>query len=74
MKTYRLTSVPLVNTPGLLAYAAHGYKTSRGRGRTPFINIFAQGYNLDRKVVVGLLSGKIPHEVEGDTVVFSVEG
>jgi hypothetical protein len=51
-----------------------GYRTSKGKGRTPFINIFAEGYSLDRKVVIGLLSGKIPHKVEGDAVVFSVEG
>ncbi len=74
MKTYRLTSVPLVHTPGLFAYAMQGYRTSKGKGRTPFINIFAEGYSLDRKVVIGLLSGKIPHKVEGDAVVFSVEG
>ncbi len=73
MKKITLTSHPLVHTPGMLRYAEAGYQTSKGRGRTPFINIFAEGYGLDRKVVVGLLSGKIPYRVEGDTVVLEVK-
>lgn len=70
MKSYKLVSHPMVHTPGMLKYCMAGYRTSRGRGRSPFIKIFHEGYGLDRKLTVGLLSGKIPHRVEGDTVVF----
>lgn len=73
MKKITLKSHPLVHTPGLLRYAEVGYRSSKGRGRTPFVNIFTEGYNMDRKVVVGLLSGKIPYLVVGDTVVLEVK-
>lgn len=67
-----IESCPFVNSPRMLEYAMCGYKTNKGRGRTPFINIFAQGYNMDRKIVIGLLSGKIPHKIEGDKIILEV--
>jgi|APGre2960657404_1045060.scaffolds.fasta_scaffold04074_5 hypothetical protein len=70
MKSYELGSHPMVFTPGMLNYCMTGYRTSKGRGRSPFIKIFHEGYGLDRKLVVGLLSGKIPYKVVGESVVF----
>jgi len=54
----------------MVRYCIAGYRTSKGRGRSPFIRILHEGYGLDKKLVTGLLSGKIPHRVEGDSVVF----
>jgi hypothetical protein len=70
MKTYEISSHPMVYAPGMVRYCIAGYRTSKGRGRSPFIRILHEGYGLDKKLVTGLLSGKIPHRVEGDSVVF----
>jgi len=70
MTTYRLGSAPMFNTPGVLKWAMHGYKTGDEKA---MVKIFVDGFNLPRKVAVGLLSGKIHHRVEGEVVVVEVE-
>ncbi len=69
-KTYTLASAPMIHTPGLLRWAECGYRTSKGKERETFINLFADGYNLGRVLAVALLSGKIAYKVEGEDVVF----
>ncbi len=68
-----LTSAPMVHTPGVFAYLQCGYRTTRGKARGKFINVLTEGFNLKPDIAKGLLSGKIKHTVEGDTVVFEVE-
>jgi hypothetical protein len=62
----------MVNTPGILAWAINGYKFKKDR--KAMRRVLAEGYDLTDKVADGLLSGKIPHRIEGDEVVFEVEG
>lgn len=68
MATVRLLSGPLFNTPGLLAWATNGYKFERDRER--MLDVFRDGYGLSRLEATGLLTGTIPHTIEGDVVVF----
>lgn len=63
-----LPSVPMVNTPGLLAWAINGYKFKKDR--KAMVRVFVDGYGLTVKCVNDLLSGKIPHTVEGNSVFF----
>jgi hypothetical protein len=69
---YTLQSAPMIHTPGIVRWAQCGYKTSKGEEQETFITIMADGYNLERKLAIDLLSGKIKYKVEGDKVVFEV--
>jgi len=67
----RLTSTPWINTPGVLRWTINGYKFKKNRKAMRWI--LTKGYNLTDEVADGLLSGKIPHRIEGEDVVFEVE-
>lgn len=69
-KKYTLTSAPMVYTPGLLKWAECGYRTSKGKKRETFVNLFADGYKLGRATAVALLSGKITYQVSDENVIF----
>jgi hypothetical protein len=66
-----LTSTEMVCTPGILRWAANGYKFKRDRKK--MIAVIAQTYNLKDEVAKGLLDGSIPYRVEGESVVFEYE-
>jgi hypothetical protein len=68
----RLTSCSMVNTAGLLRWAMNGYKFKKDR--KSLRRVFAEGYGLTDDVAHRLLLGEIPHTIEGDEVVFEVEG
>jgi hypothetical protein len=63
----------MIHTPGVFAYLQCGYSTSRGKAREKLVNVLTEGFSLKPDIARGLLSGKIKHTVEGDTVVFEVE-
>jgi len=68
----RLMSAPMINTAGILKWAINGYQ--HPNDRKAMVRVLAEGYNLTNKVAEGLLSGAIPHRIEGEEVVFEVEG
>ena len=64
----RLKSTSLCNTPGILAWAMNGYKFKSDR--KAMAAVFTEGFGLTDQCAHDLLSGKIPHSIEGDSVVF----
>ena len=66
-----LTSIPMIHTPGLLAWGQNGYKFKRDQGAIR--DVFIQGYGLPENVAHELLTGDIPHTVEDENVVFEAE-
>lgn len=68
---YRLGSNPMFFTPGVLRWAMAGYNFPDQR--KTMVKLFVDGFNLPKGVAEGLLSGKIPHRVEGDVVVVGGE-
>ena len=70
MKNVKLTSSPMVHTPGIFQWLQHRFQTGE---KAAAVNVLHEGYGLTRRVASGLLSGKIPvvvNEEEG-TVTFS---
>lgn len=67
---YTLTSTEMIHTPGIFRWAQTGYNTSRGREKDYFVNILVQGYSLPENVADGLLSGRIPHKIKGENLIF----
>lgn len=63
-----LPSAPMVHTPGLLKWAINGYKFKKDR--KAMVRVFVDGYGLTADCVNDLLSEKIPHTVEGNSVFF----
>ena len=68
MVRVELPSVPMVHTPGLLKWAINGYKSPKDR--KAMIAVFVDGYSLTKQCAIDLLSEKIPHTVEEDSVFF----
>ena len=68
MSNIRLTSNALCNTPGVLRWAMHGYKFKRDR--KAMVAVFTEGYGLTEQCARDLLSGKTPHIIDVDAVVF----
>lgn len=70
-KVIKLTSSPLVHTPGIFRWLQHQFATGE---KTAATNVLVQGYKLSRQVASGLLSGKIPVTIddEAETVTFTV--
>lgn len=69
MTTYRLASNALCHTPGILAWAQNGYAFPRDHAK--LTAVFVDGYGLPKPAAKALLSGAVPHTVEGDSVVFT---
>jgi hypothetical protein len=67
----RLTSTPMIHTPGILRWAINGYKFKKDR--KALRKVFTDGYNLTDKAADDLLSERIPHAIEGDAVTFEYE-
>jgi hypothetical protein len=68
-----LESTALLNTAGLLRWAMNGYKFKRDR-RT-LRRVFVVGFphpRLTDDVVDKLLSGDLPHKIEGENVVIEL--
>jgi len=69
MVTVELMSSQGVYTPGLLKWAINRF----GRDRKTMVRLFMDGYNLTKRAADDLLSEKIPHDIDGDSVVFEYE-
>lgn len=69
MTQYRLHSAPLVHTPGLLAWAMNAYHFPEDRPQ--MLKIMTETFDkVPTKTMDDLLAGKIPYQVEGDTIIF----
>lgn len=66
MTTYRLASTALIYSPGFIAWAIAGAKHDE---RT-MVRIISEGYGLPKPVAKGLVTGRIAHKIDGETVVF----
>lgn len=71
-KVYRLGSSWMFNAPGVLRWAIEGYKIPDQQDG--MVKIFENGYGLPAEVARGLLSGQIPHRVDGEVVIVGGEG
>ena len=71
MTTYRLTSDPMVHMPGIIAWAINGYHFEKDRPQLAKV-IEAACPDLPTEHIHGLLTGTIPHRIEGDTVIVTV--
>jgi hypothetical protein len=69
----RLQSSEMIETPGILKYARHAFRSPDKKDREVAICMLVDGYGLPRFVAWGLLDGCIPYTVEGDCVVFEVD-
>ena len=71
-KTVRLASTTMVNAPGILRWAQNGFKFKRDRKRMRDV-MKSWEAGLTDKQWDGVLAGTIPHTVEGDVVVITIE-
>jgi hypothetical protein len=69
MTTYRLGSSGMVHAPGLIAWAVNGAKFKRDR--KTMANVVAQGWSIPDAAALALVTGAVPHTVEGEVVVFT---
>ncbi len=72
MPVYRLGSNGLVHAPGLIACAINGYAFQRDRAVLRHV-VVAGWPGVPEDAVHQLLSGSVPHAIEGDTVVFAAD-
>lgn len=70
MKKYRLLSSPMIHTPGIVAWAINAYNFEADRPN--MLKVITEAYSLPLAAAEALLSGEVPHTVEGDAVVFTV--
>jgi len=66
-RTVALTSTTMVHAPGILRWAMNGYRFKRDRNK--MIKVIQCWTGLTRKEWHGVLSGTIPHTIEGDRVI-----
>jgi hypothetical protein len=59
----------MVYAPGVVRWAANGYKWPKDRAN--MVRVIAEGWGIPSEAVDALLSGAAPHTVEDDAVVFS---
>ena len=64
MTKYRLTSTPMVYTPGIIDWATNGAKFEDDRDK--MIEIVRDTYSLPHEVAAGLLTGDIRYVVNED--------
>lgn len=72
MTTYRLASSPVVNTPGVIAWAINAYSFDDDR---PMMlkTVSATFPQVPAEAIKQLLSTAVPYTVEGETVVFTAK-
>ena len=68
--TVELKSTSGVYTPGLIKWAINGYRFKRDR--KAMLRVL-DSFGLTKQSATDLLSEKIPHRVEGDSVFFEYE-
>jgi hypothetical protein len=71
LKEVRLLSSEMVHTPGLIAWAINGYHFPKDR--SALRKVIGDTYQLTRACVDDLLSGRVSHRVEGNSVIFEYE-
>jgi hypothetical protein len=69
VKTYRLGSSPFVYAPGLIAWAING--ASFPKDRKNLANVVAATWKLPMAAATALVTRKVPHTIDGETVVFA---
>jgi hypothetical protein len=69
-RTVALTSTTMVHAPGMLRWAMNGYHFKRDRKK--LIDVMACWKGLTREEWHGILSGTIPHMIEGDKVIIEL--
>lgn len=70
MPIYRLGSNELVHAPGVVAWAINGYAFDRDRD--VLRRVIVDGWpGVPADAAHQLLSGEVPHTIEGDVVVFT---
>lgn len=67
MTTYRLTSTPLVHTPGIIAWAQAGARTAPAQ----FAKIVSETYGLPIEIARALVTKKLAYSIDGETVTFT---
>ena len=73
MAEYRLGSSPLVHTPGLIAWAINGYHFEDDRPQ--LLHVITSTFPAaPAEALEQVLLRQIDYRVEGETVIFSVEG
>ncbi|KEP67796.1 hypothetical protein DL1_20375 [Thioclava dalianensis] len=73
MATYRLGSSSAVHTPGIIAWAINGYSFVQDQPR--LLDVISSTFpTVPREAIHELLSKEVPYKIDGETVVFSVEG
>lgn len=69
--TFALGSSPAVSAPGILKWAMNGYHFKRDRKN--LVNVMKSGWDgLTDEQWHGVLSGKIAHVIEDETVLITV--
>ena len=69
-RTVALTSTEGVSAPGILRWAMNGYRFKRDRNA--LIKVMQAWPGLTRKEWQGVLSGTIPHSIDGDRVIIEL--
>jgi len=69
-RTVALTSTKMVSAPGMLRWAMNGYRFQRDRHT--LIKVMQAWPGLTRQEWHGILSGTIPHRIEGDKVIIEL--
>ena len=69
-RTVALTSTEMVSAPGMLRWAINGYRFKQDRNT--LIKVMQAWPGLTRQEWHGILSGTIPHTIEGDRVVIEL--
>jgi ribosome maturation factor RimP len=69
-RTVALTSNDMISAPGMLRWAMNGYRFQRDRNR--MIKVMQAWPGLTRKEWQGVLSGTIPHTIEGEKVIIEL--
>ena len=69
MKTYRLGSNYMINAPGMVAWAINGAHFAKDR--PAMVRVISQGWNVPEDAARALVTKKVPHSIDGDTVVFT---
>jgi hypothetical protein len=67
-KTYRLLSNDLVYTPGIIRMVQHQYQFNPKWA----IDLLHKAYALPKAIAKGVASKSIKHDVDGDTVIITV--
>jgi len=70
---YCLLSSPMICATGVLAYLIRMYQCGGSRAdQNRAVKILRAGWMMPRRAAVQLLSGQVPHRIDGETVKFTV--